>query len=68
MKSRSNTSGDDGAVAFFYGDVTVVWNKSATYNVYLFGKEVDVFTNYEATGIDEAREVIHNWLTEREFI
>jgi hypothetical protein len=68
MKSRSNTSGDDGAVAFFYGDVTVVWNKSATFNVYLFGKEVDVFTNYSAPNVDMAREVIGDWLKEREYI
>ena len=72
MKSRSksygNTSRDDGAIAFFYGDVTVVWNKSATFNVYLFGKEVDVFTSYDAPNVDMAREVIGDWLKEKEYI
>lgn len=64
MKSHS----EQGAVAFYYGDVTVVWNKSATFNVYLFGKEVDVFTNYNVKSVDEARDVIGDWLKEREYI
>ena len=43
--------------------VSVVWNGSATYNVYYCGENVNCFTNYESTP-DNWREIAESWLDE----
>ena len=44
----------------------VMWNNSATFNVYLNGKEVDAFT-FTAYGLEypwQAIDVAHQWMAE----
>jgi hypothetical protein len=42
----------------------IMWNGSATFNVYLNGKEVDVFTRYNITSVGEAEVAAEEWMTE----
>jgi hypothetical protein len=42
----------------------VLWNGSATFSVYLHGREIDMFTRYGVEGLRNAIQAAHEWMTE----
>ena len=46
-------------------NIKIVWNGSATFNVFNDGKEVNVFTDYTCKTIEEAKQSAEEWLEEQ---
>jgi hypothetical protein len=42
----------------------VMWNNSATFNVYLNGEDIDTFTTYDVDDVREAIEAAQDWMWE----
>ena len=57
---------EDDYIAFSNDDLFIVWNGSATFTIYerirSSGKVLDVFTNYNVDGHDEAQGVAYDWI------
>ena len=48
----------------FEHNIKIVWNGSATFNVFNDGKAVNVFTDYTCKTIEQAKQSAEEWLTE----
>ena len=49
----------------FEQNIKIVWNGSATFNVFNDGKEVNVFTDYTCKTIEQAKQSAEEWLEEQ---
>ena len=50
-------------VVFKYeNNIEISWNGSATFNVFVDGKNVNCFTEYDIETIDQARKSADEWL------
>ena len=49
----------------FEHNIKIVWNGSATFNVFNDGKEVNVFTDYTCKTIEQAKQSAEEWLEEQ---
>tara|TARA_R100000008_G_C3564197_1_gene158122 strand:+ start:555 stop:773 length:219 start_codon:yes stop_codon:yes gene_type:complete len=50
-------------VVFKYEDnIEISWNGSATFNVFMNGKAVNCFTEYDIKNIDQAQQTADEWL------
>ena len=50
-------------VVFKYeNNIEIMWNGSATFNVFVDGKNVNCFTEYDIKTIDEAQQSADEWL------
>jgi len=50
-------------VVFKYeNNIEISWNGSATFNVFVDGKNVNCFTEYDIKTIDEAQQSADEWL------
>ena len=49
----------------FEHNIKIVWNGSATFNVFNNGKEVNVFTDYTCKTIEQAKQSAEEWLEEQ---
>ncbi len=50
-------------ITFKYEDnIDIVWNGSATFNVFVNGKNVNCFTEYDIETLDQARKSADEWL------
>ena len=50
-------------VVFKYEDnIEISWNGSATFNVFVNGKNVNCFTEYDIKNIDQAQRSADEWL------
>jgi len=57
---------ESSTVAFeFENDIKIVWNESATFNVFNDGKEVNVFTDYSCKTMEQAKQSAEEWLDEQ---
>ena len=46
-------------------NIKIVWNGSATFNVFNNGKEVNMFTDYTCKTIEQAKKSAEEWLEEQ---
>ena len=49
----------------FEQNIKIVWNRSATFNVFNDGKEVNMFTDYTCKTIEQAKQSAEEWLEEQ---
>ena len=49
----------------FEQNIKIVWNGSATFNVFNDGKEVNVFIDYTCKTIEQAKQSAEEWLDEK---
>ena len=49
----------------FEQNIKIVWNGSATFNVFNDGKEVNMFTDYTCKTIEQAKQSAEEWLEEQ---
>ena len=49
----------------FEQNIKIVWNGSATFNVFNDGKEVNVFTDYTCKTAEQAKQSAEEWLEEQ---
>ena len=49
----------------FEQNIKIVWNGSATFNVFTDGTEVNVFTDYTCKTIEQAKQSAEEWLDEQ---
>ena len=49
----------------FEHSIKIVWNGSATFNVFNNDKEVNMFTDYSCKTIEEAKKSAEEWLGEQ---
>jgi tRNA 2-selenouridine synthase SelU len=49
----------------FEQNIKIVWNGSATFNVFNDGEEVNVFTDYTCKTIEQAKQSAEEWLEEQ---
>lgn len=64
MSTYAPSEGD--FVAYSDNDIFIVWNGSATFNVYTLDDlyEIDAFTNYKIDDHDHAQGVAYDWADE----
>ena len=49
----------------FEHNIKILWNGSATFNVFNDGKEVNVFTDYTCKTAEQAQQSAEEWLEEQ---
>jgi len=51
-------------IVFKYEDnIEISWNGSATFNVFVDGKNINCFTEYNIKNIDQAQQSADDWLS-----
>ena len=63
MDEFLNTKLINSDVVFKYeNNIEISWNGSATFNVFVDGKNVNCFTEYDIKNIDQAQQSADEWL------